>query len=111
MTEAIGPGTRLRYVGARGATNHSPLMVGRVYTVSEVVEGSVYPCQACGSFTGVFLASVPEVFVRPWGRMAWSVCAFRPEGDGEAVAALRKTANAPDTKRGYVRKRVPEEVA
>jgi hypothetical protein len=99
MTAAIGPGTRVRFIGWANEELDRSLVIGRVYTVSDVVDGGDTHCSYCMSKTGIFLygqecprpSAADVAGFAPDQRFCWCPCGFRPADDEpDAVAQARE---------------------
>lgn len=121
MTDAIGPGSHVVFVGYPGHTDESVgLCQGTIYTVTHVVE--MAPCSVCSGGVGLHLSEAtaePPVLLEhfpnwretydDWG---YCSCGFRPVG-GDSSAAVKELRrhmhDHPPAERVPVR--TPEEVA
>lgn len=85
MTDAIGPGSRLRFVGWREDYAVGWLTVGRVYVVQRLyqLEAQCPLCEKTGHWP-IMMSDIER-------ELAGCPCGFRPEGDEPAaVAAARR---------------------
>jgi hypothetical protein len=93
VTAALGPGSRVRFVGY--GYGLEPFVVGRVYTVSEACQPQATVCSCRALRPGIRLVGNKLPEVEPFTNLWWCSCGFRPADEGKTLmGALRRHLDA-----------------